>query len=220
MSQGLKIEHVGGRQKLVVSLVLAAVVLLVLWQLPLLIPAGVVAVSLYDITGKAHLRLGRWFLFGMASIVILGGAGMVRMLQLDNGRWLFLGLLAVVASTDVFAQVVGRLYGTPGTFMPHCSPNKSSAGVYGSWVVGGTVAVLVAGVHSLCLPAAPFYYAMLVVAPMVSTYGDVYESATKRALGIKDFGSYLGASTGALLDRVDSWVAVFAVAYVGLVVLQ
>lgn len=210
---------VGGLQKLLFSVLLAVLLLVGLWWMPLLIPAFIVLVCAYDLlvnARRASTRASQVLMLLLALLVVVGGLGMWRLLQLQNGQWLFLLLVTSVVLTDASAQVVGRRFGVPGTFLPSISPNKSVQGVLGSWYVGAmfflAVMVVAFGVQP---PLAPWYAFTLALAPFVSTFGDIFASAVKRSLGVKDFGTYLGC-TGGLMDRVDSWVAVFAV----MVVLQ
>lgn len=216
MYASVSMEHlVGGRQKLAVSLALAGVFLLALWRLPLAIPVAIALVAAYDIAVAFRHRRAGWLLTTLLALVFVGAVGMMQVLQSSGGRWLFFGLALAVALTDASAQVTGRRFGRPGTFLPRFSPSKSSAGVLWSW---GIMTPLVVGTAVVLLafrPEVPLWYLIgLVLAPMVSTFGDIFESAVKRAVGIKDFGSYLGGSTGGLMDRVDSWVAAFAVTFV------
>lgn len=203
----------GGTRKIVVALLLGGMLLLALWRCPLVIPVVIAAVTFAELARQA-CRNARsrhtWLLVGGMTIVIATGSyGMAAVLMLPHGRMLFLALAAIVAVTDIAAQVIGRRFGTPGTFMPRYSPNKSRAGVVGSWVVGAAAAL---GLSFVIGIASSHLLVGLLAAPVVTTCGDIYESAAKRALGIKDFSKLLGAETGGLLDRVDSWLAVFAVA--------
>ncbi len=222
MYPAVKMTYLGGRQKLYVSLVLGCVFVLALWKAPVLIPLGIAAASVYDLVraaAKQHNSMSRRWLTALAVVALLGVLGMFTVLALPDGAWLFFGLGFVTAATDTWAQVIGRKYGTPGTFMPLFSPSKSRTGVYGSWGRGVALAVSLLLVYWVCsVNVTPAYTLALLLAPFVSTYGDLLASATKRAVGIKDFGTYLGKSTGGALDRVDSWLAVFAVAWLVLCV--
>lgn len=207
------VQLFGGWQKVGVALTLAAMLLLALWCVPLAVPVAIAGVTLSELGMRAYTtaRSARTWLLaaGMAFVVLAGSYGMATVLMVPHGRMVFLAFAIVVAVTDIAAQVIGRKFGTPGTFMPRYSPNKSRAGAIGSWAVGIPIALglsLAIGITSLYLLVG------LLAAPVVATFGDIYESATKRALGIKDFSKLLGARTGGLLDRVDSWLAAFAVA--------
>lgn len=218
MHSDAKMELIGGRQKLLVALGLTVAFLLALWFVPALIPIGICLAAFYDIGRATRQRRGYGMLVWLGTVVLLGCLGMALVLSLEGGTWLFFSLALVASLTDASAQLIGRQSGIPGTFMPAYSPSKSLAGVLGSWLVGLLiVAPITLGVLWLMeIPVPPMYVVALWLTPLVSTYGDILASATKRAAGLKDFGTYLGKSTGGALDRVDSWVAVFAVAFVAL----
>ncbi|MEF3191978.1 MAG: phosphatidate cytidylyltransferase [Campylobacterales bacterium] len=108
-------------------------------------------------------------------------------------------LLAVVALTDTFAFVVGKLIGrTP--FSPS-SPNKSLEGVIGGILVGTAGGALV-GMEILPLSLALIISFMTAIA---SVFGDLFESYLKRDAGVKDSGKILPGH-GGVLDRVDGYL--------------
>ncbi len=128
----------------------------------------------------------------------------------DNGIWLVLMTVAVVASADIGGYFAGRRWGRR-KLAPNVSPGKTWEGFVGGlacnlllalviWlVVGGSYGLLLA----LVLPAC-----------LASVLGDLLESMVKRERGVKDSGTLLPGH-GGLLDRVDSLTAaapVFALA--------
>jgi CDP-diglyceride synthetase len=74
-------------------------------------------------------------------------------------------------------------------------------------VVGSTVSVWFAGLYQDWLPGTDALLLGLAIG-LVAPIGDLFESAIKRDLEIKDTGTLLGAH-GGVLDRLDA--AVFAV---------
>lgn len=110
-------------------------------------------------------------------------------------------LAVAVGVADVTAWCGGRLLRGPA--LSRLSPAKTWGGVVGS-AVGG-VATLAALGH-LTWPLA---VAVVVGAPL----GDLVESMVKRTAAVKDAGSWL-PGFGGLLDRVDSLLAVLAIALV------
>ena len=101
---------------------------------------------------------------------------------------------------DTAAYFVGRTIGRH-KLAPTISPGKSWEGF-----VGGTVAAMAVAFFAMYdqgfltdLEALALGAAIAVS----STLGDLFESAIKRDLGVKDSGSLL-AGHGGVLDRVDS----------------
>ena len=142
------------------------------------------------------------------SLTLLGvvwvGGGLAALILLraipDNGRLAVFTVLIAVFADDTAAYVVGRTIGRH-KMAPRISPGKSWEGF-----VGGTVAAIavaffamydqgfLTNLEAVALGAAVAFSA---------TLGDLFESAIKRDLGVKDSGRVL-AGHGGVLDRVDS----------------
>jgi phosphatidate cytidylyltransferase len=145
------------------------------------------------------------------SLTLLGvvwvGGGIASLILLresygpDNApRLVVFTVLIAVFADDTAAYVVGRTIGRH-KMAPKISPGKSWEGF-----VGGTLAAMAVAffamydrgfltdVEALALGAS---------IAIASTLGDLFESAIKRDLGVKDSGRVL-AGHGGVLDRVDS----------------
>jgi phosphatidate cytidylyltransferase len=134
-----------------------------------------------------------WIGGGISALVLL------REIPGDGRLVIFTVLIAVFAD-DTAAYVVGRAIGRH-KMAPRISPGKSWEGF-----VGGTIAAMAVAffamydqgfltdIEALGLGAA---------VALASTMGDLFESAIKRDLGVKDYGRIL-AGHGGVLDRVDS----------------
>ncbi|MHC1791420.1 phosphatidate cytidylyltransferase [Solidesulfovibrio sp.] len=107
-------------------------------------------------------------------------------------------VLAVVMAADTGAYYGGHAVGGAKVW-PAVSPGKTWAGT----VSGVAAAALAAACFAVATPAGgvPLALAGAVLA-VVSQFGDFYESALKRAVGVKDSGAILPGH-GGLLDRVD-----------------
>lgn len=126
----------------------------------------------------------------------------------SRGAWLVLYVFAVTWSTDAGAYFVGmRLGKTP--LAPRLSPKKTREGAMGG-LVAATLMSLVWG-HWIGLPTIH----CLLLGPVLGALGqigDLCESAIKRDLGIKDFGTLLPGH-GGILDRFDSLLFTAPIAY-------
>lgn len=113
-------------------------------------------------------------------------------------------LFLVVGATDTGAYFAGKSFGsTP--FFSNLSPSKTREGFLGGLFCG----ILAALGLSLLLPWLNFYspapiFAVLIGAlvSVASTFGDLIESAIKRAYSVKDSGSLIPGH-GGVLDRFD-----------------
>ncbi len=146
-----------------------------------------------------------WVGGGLAHLVVLRDIP-------GDGRLLIFTVLITVFADDTAAFIVGRLIGRH-RMAPVISPGKSWEGF-----VGGTLAAL----------AVPFFalyeqdvidtwetLALGLVIALAATLGDLFESAVKRDLGMKDSGKLL-AGHGGVLDRLDSLLWAGPAAYYAL----
>jgi len=128
------------------------------------------------------------------------------------GVWQLVSIMAIAWIADIGAYFVGRQFGRH-KLAPQISPGKSIEGA-----IAGMVFVLV--YLSLLkyfnlVVYLPDYLAVVkfgVLLVLVSIIGDLFESWLKRVAGIKDSGKILPGH-GGVLDRVDSLIAVLALAY-------
>jgi phosphatidate cytidylyltransferase len=126
----------------------------------------------------------------------------------DRGAWLMLYAAACVWATDTFAYFVGRTMGR-APLAPTLSPGKTIEGA-----VGGLIGAVVVGVAFGMWIRLPWYHGLALgaVAGVAGQAGDLFESALKREIGIKDFGQIMPGH-GGILDRVDSLLFVIPLAY-------
>ena len=127
----------------------------------------------------------------------------------DQGAWLMLYAAMCVWATDTFAYFIGRTYGrTP--LAPTLSPGKTMEGA-----VGGMLGALIVGAAFGLWIHLPWYHSIVIgiIAGLAGQIGDLFESALKREIGIKDFGQIMPGH-GGILDRVDSLLFVIPLAYV------
>jgi phosphatidate cytidylyltransferase len=115
-----------------------------------------------------------------------------------GAAWISL-LVSLSAMTDTGAYFVGRIFGRHPLW-PALSPKKTLEGSLGGLLLPaalGYVLVPYLGldpIHGIC---------MGVGVSLVGQLGDLWESALKREVGVKDAGEFLG-SHGGVLDRFDS----------------
>ncbi|GGN90287.1 phosphatidate cytidylyltransferase [Saccharibacillus kuerlensis] len=119
--------------------------------------------------------------------------------------WTFLLLLSIWGS-DAGAYFVGKAFGK-NKLWPAISPNKTIEGAVG----GVLIAILIAFGISLAAPELLTPQRAILIglaSSVIGQMGDLVQSAYKRMYGIKDSGSILPGH-GGILDRCDSWLAVF-----------
>lgn len=142
------------------------------------------------------------------SLTLLGvvwvGGGLASLMLLreipENGRLAIFTVLIAVFADDTAAYFVGRTIGRH-KMAPTISPGKSWEGF-----VGGTVAAMAVAFFAMYDQGFLTIVEALVLGAVIavsSTLGDLFESAIKRDLGVKDSGRIL-AGHGGVLDRIDS----------------
>lgn len=118
-------------------------------------------------------------------------------------RWLILFPLILTWTNDTAAYALGKLLGRH-KLAPGLSPNKTVEG----FSAGLLCSALLAGLwltHLAPFSRAPAWWLALLGAGLgaLAQAGDLFESLFKRAAGVKDSSSALGAH-GGFLDRIDS----------------
>lgn len=130
---------------------------------------------------------------------------------LSKEPWLLAGIFIMIWSFDSFAYLVGRFMGKH-KLMPKISPKKTWEGFVGGLLFGLLSAYLLdsfAGVDSI----NTWQWLLLgLIVVISSTFGDLFESALKRAHNLKDSGNFMPGH-GGILDRIDSLLFAMPLAY-------
>lgn len=134
------------------------------------------------------------FMAGLAYVPLL----LLPATYLSTTKLIF--VLAAVAASDTAAYFIGTRFGHHKLW-PRVSPNKSSEGAVGSLAA----CVLFCAVYGEIFGQAGWLaFALLGVAVNAfAQLGDLFESALKRSVRVKDSGSLLPGH-GGILDRADS----------------
>ncbi len=125
-----------------------------------------------------------------------------------RGAWLVLYVIAVTWSTDTGAYFAGVRWGKR-PLAPRLSPKKTVEGSLGGLAAATAMSLLWGTWIGLA------WWHCLILGPVLAVLGqigDLCESALKRDLGIKDFGTLLPGH-GGILDRFDSLLFTAPVAY-------
>lgn len=135
-----------------------------------------------------------WIGFGIGHLLLIR--------DLDEGLLAIVTVLLAVFAADTFAFFAGRLFGRH-RMTPVISPKKTWEGF-----VIGTVAAVTVSFFALYPDTEVFlsvWQALVLglVIAFAGALGDLFESALKRDMEVKDTGRLLGAH-GGMLDRIDS----------------
>lgn len=136
--------------------------------------------------------------------------------------WIWLIMLSSWGS-DTFAYFIGKGFGKH-KLAPVLSPNKTVEGSIGGIIGAGVLGCIYTLIYTSFRYESLRHYVVLVVvsvmiAAIISQFGDLAASAMKRTYGIKDFGSILPGH-GGIVDRFDSILFVAPIIYVAVVVAE
>ena len=134
-----------------------------------------------------------WIALGLGHLLLLRDMP-------EHGRLAVFTVLLAVFADDTAAYLVGRMVGRH-KLAPSLSPGKTWEGF-----VAGTVAAIAVAFFALYeqdFLTIPESIALGAAIALAGAAGDLFESALKRDLQVKDSGQLLGGH-GGMLDRIDS----------------
>ena len=136
-----------------------------------------------------------WIALGLGHLILLRDVP-------EHGRIAVFAVLLAVFADDTAAYLIGRLVGRH-KLAPSLSPGKTWEGF-----VAGTIAAVAATFFTLYEDREEFLTIWQAVVlglaiALAGAAGDLFESALKRDLQVKDSGQLLGGH-GGMLDRIDS----------------
>jgi phosphatidate cytidylyltransferase len=174
------------------------------WMLGGLLSTFVFAFVVYGLGGVRQSATTSFAvtLLGVAWI----GAGIGCLLLIRDipefGFWAVMAVLFTVFAADTGAFFVGRAIGRH-RMAPAISPKKSWEGLIGGVLCAVGVAFVILYRDRDEFLTIPESLVLGLVIALAAVVGDLFESAVKRDLEVKDSGRVLGGH-GGMLDRLDS----------------
>jgi phosphatidate cytidylyltransferase len=143
-----------------------------------------------------------WIPLGLGALILLRDVP-------EHGRLAVFTLLIAVFADDTFAYLVGRVVGRH-KLAPALSPGKTWEG----FLAGTAAAIAVAffALYEQGFLTIPQSIVLGAAIALAGAAGDLFESALKRDLQVKDSGQLLGGH-GGMLDRIDSLLFASVAAY-------
>lgn len=208
----------GAAQPVLIVLVLGAAVML---------PATYVAGASGQVGGVFTVLVGAiiWLLSGevnssrlsrtagtvLAGVwVLLPASFALILITYADGQTRLAFTIGIVALTDIAGYAIGVPFGRH-KLSARLSPNKTIEGLLG----GVIVSMVVAALMWPALFDGVLWHGVVfgLVVAIACAVGDIAESGVKRALGVKDFGTFLPGH-GGVLDRIDGLLFALPVATV------
>ena len=216
MTRGLRPIVLGGYAGLVLTL-LGAQLGGTTWVLAGIL-ATIAAALLVFFVSSARQNAVAGFAVTVLGVAWVGGGLAHLMLVRDlpvDGRLLLFTILLTVFADDTAAFFVGRAIGRH-RLAPAISPGKTWEGFVGGTLAGVAVTFFALYEQDVVTTGESLLLGLAIA--LSSTLGDLFESAVKRDLAVKDSGRLL-AGHGGVLDRVDSLLWAGPAAYVTLLAL-
>lgn len=137
---------------------------------------------------------------------------LLEILFMSDGLNLFLYVVLLISTMDVFAYIGGKLIGKI-KIVPKISNGKTLEGTLIGLIFTITIASMIRDLVNLDI-----YFSMLVgfFIGVLSFLGDILESSVKRSVGVKDSGNLIPGH-GGLMDRLDGYIVVLPVFYTFLI---
>jgi phosphatidate cytidylyltransferase len=157
--------------------------------------------------GLSDIRTSATTSFGVTLLGVVwigGGIGCLLLVRdtPEHGFWALIAVMFTIFASDTAAYFVGRSLGRH-RMSPSISPAKTWEGLAGGLAAAVITSFLVLYKDRdefLSIPEMLLFGALVGVAGVL---GDLFESAVKRDLQVKDSGRLLGGH-GGMLDRLDA----------------
>jgi phosphatidate cytidylyltransferase len=174
------------------------------WMLGGLLATFVFAFVVYGLGGVRHSATQSFGVTLLGVAWVGGGIGCLLLIRdiPDFGFWAVMAVLFTVFAADTGAFFVGRTFGRH-RMAPAISPKKSWEGLVGGLVAAVGMAFVILYKDRDEFLTIPQSLVLGLVIAIAAVLGDLFESAIKRDLDVKDSGSLLGGH-GGVLDRLDS----------------
>ena len=216
MARSLRPIVLGGYAGLILTL-LGAQLGGTTWLLAGILSTFVTALLVFFVS-SARQNAVAGFAVTLLGVAWVGGGLAHFMLVRDipgDGRLLVFTILLTVFADDTAAFFVGRAIGRH-KLAPAISPGKSIEGFVGGTIAGVAVTFFALYEQDVVTTGESLLLGLAIA--LAATLGDLFESAVKRDLGVKDSGTLLGGH-GGVLDRVDSLLWAGPAAYFALLAL-
>ena len=147
--------------------------------------------------------------FSFSNLIIISFFSLIEILLMSNGLNLFLYLVLLISSMDVFAYLGGKLLGNI-KIIPKISNGKTVEGTLIGLISTVFISFMIKDLINLDTLSSLL---LGFVIGILSFFGDMFESFVKRTTGIKDSGKLIPGH-GGLMDRFDGYILVLPFFYI------
>ncbi|UCE23571.1 MAG: phosphatidate cytidylyltransferase [Candidatus Zixiibacteriota bacterium] len=180
------------------------------WWTTALVCAAIAMAGAHELYRHLSTRKSRSIVYAVLFAGVLATClGHILLTEPGSFSSSFTFMLLMVATTDSFSQLWGKLLGR-NKLCPRLSPGKTIEGLIGG-ILTALAAVYLFGFLMPTLSIRQLALAAIVIA-LSATVGDLLFSSIKRKLKTKDFSRALPGH-GGILDRFDSLIVTAPVFY-------
>ena len=174
------------------------------WMLGGLLATFIFAFVVYGLGGVRQSATMSFAVTLLGVAWVGGGLGCLLLIRdiPEFGFWAVMAVLFTVFAADTGAFFVGRAFGRH-RMAPAISPKKSWEGFVGGVLAAVGMAFVILYRDRADFLTIPESLLLGLVIALAAVLGDLFESAVKRDLEVKDSGRVL-AGHGGMLDRLDS----------------
>ena len=147
--------------------------------------------------------------FFFSNLIIISFFSLIEILLMSNGLNLFLYLVLLISSMDIFAYLGGKLLGNI-KIIPKISNGKTVEGTLIGLISTVAISFMIKDLINLDTLSSLLLGFMIGI---LSFLGDMFESFVKRKTGIKDSGKLIPGH-GGLMDRFDGYILVLPFFYI------
>jgi phosphatidate cytidylyltransferase len=119
-------------------------------------------------------------------------------------------ILLLVWSFDIAGYFFGKTFGGPKLW-PLVSPKKTWSGFFGGLFAASFICLILGLKHAEIHPLSIIFVGLCLV--IAAQAGDLFESAIKRHVKVKDSSSILPGH-GGVMDRIDGLIAAVLIAFI------
>ena len=201
-------------KRVVSSIVLIPIVLFAIIEGSILFNSFIficLIITAYEWLQMAKLNIQK--IFGL-SFIIISFYTIYKIRNDFNQDYFHILLIAIICvSTDTGGYIFGKLLRGPK--LTKLSPNKTYAGVIGSFLLSIIITILffelTLKIHNFSFKDETFVFVLAV--SLVSQIGDIIISYFKRLFKIKDTGNIIPGH-GGILDRIDGMIFAYPFSYI------
>ena len=144
----------------------------------------------------------------LSTLIIFSFFALISILQKSNGLNLFLYVVILVSTMDIFAYLGGKLLGKI-KIMPNISKGKTIEGTAIGLFATVILSILFKDLINYNLKYSLIFGFMIGI---LAFFGDLVESSFKRTIGVKDSGKLIPGH-GGLMDRFDGYFLTLPFSY-------